>query len=163
MVVLKWILIVLFLLVVGVVACGQVGLFQGRMPNDLGVHDGRLKPPSATDNSVTSQAALYPDRLQATAARIDPLALRGTGPETIARIEALVKANDAARVVKVSPDYVYAQYTSRWLKFVDDVEFWYDPGTHAIQVRSASRIGEGDLGVNRKRIEAIRAALAAAS
>jgi uncharacterized protein (DUF1499 family) len=47
------------------------------------------------------------------------------------------------------------------MKFVDDVEFWYDPAARVIQVRSASRVGEGDLGVNRKRIEALRAALAA--
>ena len=48
------------------------------------------------------------------------------------------------------------------MKFVDDVEFWFDPKAQVIQVRSASRVGEGDMGVNRKRIEAVRAALAAA-
>jgi len=42
---------------------------------------------------------------------------------------------------------------------VDDVEFWFDPAANVIQVRSASRVGRGDLGVNRKRIEAVRAAL----
>ena len=44
------------------------------------------------------------------------------------------------------------------MKYVDDVEFWFDPAANAIQVRSASRVGRGDLGVNRKRIEAVRAA-----
>lgn len=46
------------------------------------------------------------------------------------------------------------------MKFVDDVEFWYDPVTQVIRVRSASRIWESDLGLNRKRTEAVRAALA---
>jgi len=47
------------------------------------------------------------------------------------------------------------------MKYVDDVEFWFDPAANAIQVRSASRGGRGDMGVNRKRIEAVRSALAA--
>ena len=45
------------------------------------------------------------------------------------------------------------------MRFVDDVEFWYDPATQAIAVRSASRIGRKDFGVNRARIEAIRGQL----
>ena len=66
-----------------------------------------------------------------------------------------------ARVVKSDTDYLYARYTTPLRKFVDDVEFWYDPVPRVIQVRSASRVGKGDMGVNRKRIEAVRAALAA--
>ncbi|MER2506834.1 MAG: DUF1499 domain-containing protein, partial [Azonexus sp.] len=46
--------------------------------------------------------------------------------------------------------------------FVDDVEFWFDPVTGTIQVRSASRIGRKDFGVNRQRVERLRARLAAA-
>jgi uncharacterized protein (DUF1499 family) len=52
------------------------------------------------------------------------------------------------------------KYTTRLLKFVDDVEFWFDPANEVIQVRSASRIGRSDLGVNRQRIEALRQRLA---
>jgi uncharacterized protein (DUF1499 family) len=44
--------------------------------------------------------------------------------------------------------------------FVDDVEFWFDPAAGVVQLRSASRVGRGDLGVNRQRIEAIRRRLA---
>ena len=65
-----------------------------------------------------------------------------------------------AKIVKSEADYFYAQYTTPLMKFVDDVEFWYDPVAQVVQVRSASRIGQSDLGVNRKRIEAVRAALA---
>lgn len=63
--------------------------------------------------------------------------------------------------MKSEPDYLYAQYTTPLMKYVDDVEFWFDPVKGAVQVRSASRIGQSDLGANRKRIEAVRAALAA--
>jgi len=47
------------------------------------------------------------------------------------------------------------------MRYVDDTEFWFDPGAGVVQVRSASRVGSSDLGVNRARIEAIRARLAA--
>lgn len=162
MLILKWVLIALVVVVLGAVGAGQAGLFQSTVPNDLGVRDGKLKPPSNTDNSVTSQAALYPDHPQRQYSDIAPLPLRGDGSATIAKIKSVVGAMDGAKIVKSDPDYLYAQYTTRLMKFVDDVEFWYDPAARVIQVRSASRVGKGDMGVNRKRIEAVREALAAA-
>lgn len=164
--ILKWILIVLAVVVIGAIGAGQAGLFRSTAPNDLGVREGKLKPPSDTDNSVTSQAAMYPDHPQRQYSDIAPLPLplpsRGDGPATIAKIKSLVAAMPGAKIVKSEPDYLYAQYTTRVMKFVDDVEFWYDPAARVIQVRSASRVGKGDMGVNRKRIEAVRAALAEA-
>ena len=162
MAILKWLVIVALVVVLGAVGAGQAGLYQSTAPNDLGVRDGRLKPPSNTDNSVTSQAALYPDHPQRAYSDIAPLALRGDGPATLAKLKTVVAGMDGAKIVKSEPDYLYAQYTTKWMKFVDDVEFWFDPTAGVIQVRSASRVGKGDMGVNRKRIEAVRAALAAA-
>lgn len=159
--ILKWLLVVLAVVVVGAIGAGQAGLFRSSAPTDLGVRAGKLKPPSTTDNSVSSQAALYPDNPHHQAAQIAPLPLRGDGPMTIAKIKGVVEATAGAKVVKSDPDYLYAQYTTALMKFVDDVEFWYDPTAQAIQVRSASRVGKGDMGVNRKRIEAVRAALTA--
>ncbi|MBL8301485.1 MAG: DUF1499 domain-containing protein [Ideonella sp.] len=160
--ILKWAVIVVVVLVIAVVLAGQAGLLKGRPPQDLGVRDGRLKPPSRTENSVTSQAALYPDAPQRAYAQIEPLPLRGDGPATLARLKAIVEATDGAAVVRSTPDYLYAQYTTRLMKFVDDVEFWIDPVAGVVQVRSASRLGQRDFGANRQRIEAVRAALAAA-
>ena len=127
---------------------------------DLGVQAGRLKAPSLTENSVSSQAGLYPDHPQRRYAETLPLALRGDGRATIAKLKGLVQATPGARLVKSEPDYLYAQYTTPVMKFVDDVEFWYDPEARTIQVRSASRLGKRDLGVNRARVEAVRKALA---
>ena len=163
MFVLKWLLILLVVAVVGAIGAGQAGLFMSSAPTDLGVHGGKLKPPSTTDNSVSSQVALYPDNPQRQAAQIAPLALRGDGPATVARIKSVVEAMAGAKVVKSDADYLYAQFTTPLMKFVDDAEFWYDPVAQVIQVRSASRVGAGDMGVNRKRIEAVRAALSASS
>jgi len=161
MLIVKWFVIVIVLLVVVALAAGQLGFLQGTPPADLGVRNGKLKPPSMTENSVTSQAALYPDHPQRKYADIAPLALKGDGPATLAKIKAIVDGMEGAQVVKSEPGYLYAQFTTKLMKYVDDAEFWFDPAANVIQVRSASRVGRGDLGVNRKRIEAVRAALEA--
>jgi uncharacterized protein (DUF1499 family) len=161
MFIVKWLVIVVLLLAVVAVTAGQLGFLQGTAPTDLGVRNGRLKPPSDTENSVTSQAALYADHPQRRYADIVPLPLKGDGPATLSRIKAIVEGMDGAKVVKSDPDYLYAQFTTKLMKYVDDVEFWFDPAAKAIQVRSASRVGRGDMGVNRKRIETVRAALEA--
>ena len=161
MLIIKWLAIVVLLVIVLAVAAGQLGFLQGTAPTDLGVRDGKLKPPSMTENSVTSQAALYSDHPQRKYADIAPLALKGHGPATLAKIKTIVEGMDGAKVVKSEPGYLYAQFTTQLMKYVDDVEFWFDPAANAIQVRSASRVGRGDMGVNRKRIEAVRAALEA--
>lgn len=159
MVILKWLLIVAALLLATALLAGQLGLLQGNPPDDLGVRDGRLKPPSKTPNSVSSQASLHPDHPMRAYADIAPLALKGDGPATLAKIKAVVQAMPGARVVKSEPHYLYVQFTTRLMKYVDDVEFWFDPAAQAVQVRSASRVGRKDFGVNRERVEAIRAAL----
>lgn len=161
MLIVKWIVIVIVVLVAGGIAAGQFGFLKGTPPTDLGVRDGRLKAPSNTDNSVSSQAGLYTDHPQRAYSSIAPLSLNGDGPATIAKIKAIVQATAGAAVVKSEPDYLYAQYTTPLMKYVDDVEFWFDPANDVMQVRSASRIGKSDMGANRKRVEALRAALAA--
>jgi len=162
MLVVKWIVIVVLVLVVGAIAAGQLGLIRGKAPTNLGVQQGKLKGLSSTDNSVSSQADLYPDHPQRQYSSIAPLALRGGGPATIAKLKGVVEAMSGAKLIGSAPDYLYAQYTTPLMKYVDDVEFWFDPSTNVIQVRSASRLGKSDLGLNRKRIEAVRAALAIA-
>ncbi len=161
MLILKWSLGVLLLVGLAVLVAGCAGAFGGRAPDDLGVRDGRLKPPSPTPNSVTSQAALYPDHPQRVRAAIDPILLRegDDGPRTIARICEVVERMPGAEIVTSRPDYLYARFTTRLMRYVDDVEFWFDPQAQRVELRSASRIGHGDLGANRQRIEAIRARL----
>jgi len=147
-----------FILPLLVLAAGQFGLFIGRSPSDLGVTEGKLKPPSRTPNSVSSQAGLWPDGDYAsTYASIEPLRVRGDSATAITRLRALLAAWPGARIVAEEPDYLRVEFMTRWLRFVDDAEFWLDPAAKAIQVRSASRAGSRDYGVNRRRIEAVRA------
>jgi uncharacterized protein (DUF1499 family) len=160
--IIKWLVGAIVVLALLAVAAGQLGYLQGTAPADLGVRNGKLKPPSATENSVTSQAALYPDHPQRFYSAVAPLPVKGDGPATMARIKSIVEGMAGAKVVKSETDYLYAQFTTQWMKFVDDVEFWFDPANNVIQVRSASRLGQRDMGVNRKRVDAVRAALAGA-
>jgi uncharacterized protein (DUF1499 family) len=159
-----WLLYVLYALVALVVAvfvAGQAGFLAGKEPPDLGIKDGKLKPPSRTENSVSSQAGLYPDHPMKAYAEIAPFKFTGDGRAAINRIKRIVETTEGARIVRAEPTYLYAQFQTRWLKFVDDVEFFADDDAKLVHVRSASRIGRGDLGVNRTRIEAIRARFAA--
>ena len=160
--IIKWIAIVFLVAVVGAIVAGQAGLLQGDTPKDLGVEQGKLKGLSSTENCVSSQADLYIDHPQRKYSSIAPLELHGDGPATIARLKNIVKGATGAKLITNNPDYLYAHYTSPLMKYVDDVEFWFDPNNNVIQVRLASRIGQSDLGVNRNRIEWARAALAAA-
>ena len=137
----------------------QLGALSGRRPDDLGVRDGRLKPPSQTPNSVSSQAALHPGHPQRVYAEIAPLPFKpGGAGASMDALAAVLAGMPGIRVVQQTPDYLYAQAQTRWLKFTDDLEFWANPARNALELRSASRLGRRDFGVNRERIEVIRAA-----
>ena len=159
---LKWIVIVVLLLVVAAILAGRLGWLQGRAPADLGVRDGRLKPPARTPNSVRRQAALYPDHPRHAEAQVEPLRYVGDGAAAMARLKAVVEAMPGAQVQRSEPGYLYATYTTPLMRYVDDVEFALDPAAGVIHVRSASRIGHGDQGLNRRRVEEIRERFAAA-
>lgn len=157
----------LLLILVGVVAAllagARLGLLNGQRPADLGVTNGRLKPPSLTRNSVSSQARLYPDHPQRSYAAVEPLPLRDrSAAASLQTLAAVLREMPGVTVVEQRPDYLYAQAQTRWLRFVDDVEFWVDPAAGVVEVRSASRLGREDFGVNRQRIDAVRAAYLAA-
>jgi len=161
MAILKWLFLGGLALAVLAVLAGQLGLLRGTAPADLGVQGGKLKRPSATPNSVTSQADLWPDHPMAANARIAPLALVGDGPATLARIKSIIATTPGAQLVTEKPDYLYATFSTRLMKYTDDVEFWLDPKASVVQVRSASRLGRRDFDANRSRIEAIRSQLGA--
>lgn len=157
--VLKWGGSGLAALVLLAMLAGQLGLWQGQAPDDLGLRNGRLKPPSTTANSVSSQADLWPGHPQHEAARIEPLALVGDGPATLQRLHDIVAAMPGARIVRFEGDYLRAEFTTPLMQFTDDAEFWLDREAGVVQVRSASRLGRSDLGANRRRVDLIRARL----
>ena len=81
------------------VLAARAGAFSGQPPTDLGVSDGRLKAPSRTPNSVSSQARMWPGHPMQDNAYIYPLALRGSGQDTLDRIGLAIQATPGARQV----------------------------------------------------------------
>ncbi len=148
--------VVVALVAVAVLAAGRAGLFAGTR-TALGIGDGQLMPCPSTPNCVASRA----DSADA-AHHIPPIAFRTEAQAAWTALAAAVRGAERAQIIDERPGYLRAEFASGVLGFVDDVEFQLDAGAKRIHVRSASRLGRGDFGVNRARIEAIRARLAAA-
>ena len=155
--VLKLVVVLIIGLLVMLWLAGQLGLLRGQPAAALGLRDGRLAPPSKTPNSVSSQASLYPEHPQHAYASIAPLAYTGDGQAAMRRLGTLLETCPGCELVTREPGYLYAQCSTRWLKFTDDLEFALDAAAGVIHLRSASRLGAGDFGVNRSRIQGLRA------
>lgn len=126
--------------------------FTAKPPETLGLTNGGLAPCPATPNCVSS-AATDPQHT------IRPFVL--DRPVTAAKEELRQAAARLPRATLITDrgNYLHYEFRSLVFRFVDDVEFHLDEATKLIQVRSASRVGHSDLGVNRRRVEAIRANL----
>jgi uncharacterized protein (DUF1499 family) len=120
-----------------------------RRPTNLGVTDGRLAPCPSTPNCVSTQAADEQHRMA-------PIPWDGSPEAAIQRIRSIVEAEHRTKIVTQGPDYIHAEFTSALFRFVDDVEFFIDTENGFVHFRSASRAGYSDLGVNRRRMNAIR-------
>jgi uncharacterized protein (DUF1499 family) len=119
-------------------------------PADLGVQaDGRLKDCPGTPNCVCSQASRDSDRLPA-------FTFEGDAKEAWQRLKTVILAEPRVKIVSESETYLHVEFTSLLFRFVDDVECLLDVEGRNIQVRSASRVGKSDLGVNRERVERLR-------
>ncbi|AFZ43407.1 hypothetical protein PCC7418_1205 [Halothece sp. PCC 7418] len=123
--------------------------FSGEQPKNLGVNKGSLSPCPQTPNCVSSQS-------KDVTHKVEPLTYNSSRKEALNKLKTMIEETDHAKIIEATSNYLYAQYTSRIMGFVDDVEFYLDPQENVIHVRSASRVGESDLGVNRRRIESIR-------
>jgi len=120
---------------------------KDRTGGNMGFHT--LKPCPKSPNCVSSRGDT--DRQ-----RMDPIPYTGSASGAKSRLTIVVRSMKGAEVVVERDDYVHAEFTSTFLRFVDDVEFWLDASAKVIHFRSASRIGYYDFGVNRRRMEAIR-------
>jgi uncharacterized protein (DUF1499 family) len=119
-------------------------MFSWRRPDNLGVRDGRLAPCKRSPNCVSSQT--HPSDLEHYV-----VPLHGS----MAAARDAVRAMPRTTIVEEKENYLYAEFRTKLLGYVDDVEFFFDG--QVIQVRSCSRLGRRDFGVNRKRVEALRA------
>lgn len=123
-----------------------------KKPDNLGVKDGRLAACPPSPNCVCSQ--------DGDEHAIEPFAFGGDAEAAWVRLKQVLAEYPRTKVVSESDGYLHAECTSLVFRFVDDVEFFLDREKGLIHVRSASRAGRSDLGVNRKRVEQMRQAFA---
>ncbi len=121
------------------------------VPTKLGVFFGYFKPCPESPNCVSSQATREEQK-------IAPISFVGTDRPTAYQVlSEVIDEMPRANVMVSRVDYVHVEFQTLWFGFRDDTEFALNDSTKVIDVRSASRLGKGDLGVNRKRVEEIRA------
>jgi uncharacterized protein (DUF1499 family) len=123
----------------------------GTMPM-LGIDSGKLKPCPGTPNCVSSMAT---DEKHF----IEPILISASPDDTRDIILKVLDEFSRVKVTETQSNYIRAEFTSLIFRFVDDVEFYFpesDSDVVRVDIRSASRVGRSDLGVNRKRMEAIR-------
>lgn len=118
---------------------------------NLGLVDGKLRPCPNTPNCVCSMEG-------APAHHVKPLAFVGEPDDAMSRLKAVLADQARIRLIAEETDYLHAECSSLVFRFVDDLEFHLDRPGKKINVRSASRAGKYDFGVNRRRVEAIRRA-----
>ena len=129
-------------------------MFSGKRPDNLGVKDGRLATCGRRLNCVSSQAD--PGDAQRYVA---PVPFKGSAAEAIAAARRAVESMARTRVVRAEGNYLHAEFRSKLMGYVDDLELTYDAQAGVLHVRSASRLGRRDFNVNRERVEALRARL----
>lgn len=147
------------LIILGVVAFFPLRWLVPRvspMPDNLGVENGRLTPCPNSPNCVSTQAT---DEQH----RIEPIAYEGETAVAHQKILTLLANDTSYTLISQTPTYIHAEARSNLWRFIDDVEFFFDEADGLIHFRSASRLGYGDAGANRQRLEELRTAFAQAN
>lgn len=121
----------------------------GETPETLGVRDGRLAACPDKPNCLCSDDTREGHDTE-------PLVFTGTAAEAWAALREVVEEHPKTRIVTDTGEYMHAEFTVSVFGFVDDVEFHLRAEEGIIALRSASRLGHSDLGVNRRRIEKLR-------
>lgn len=125
--------------------------------------NSRSRPAHAIGFS-DKQLAACPDRpncISTTAKRpeqrIAPFLVEEAPEGALATLETIIQSMPRSRIVSSREHYLHAEFRSRIFGFVDDVEFLIDESERAIHFRAAARVGDSDFGVNRSRMDKIRA------
>ena len=76
--------------------------------------------------------------------------------EPFEEIKSIIENSPRIEIVEINGDYLHAEATSKWMKYVDDLEVSFLPESNILLIRSESRVGESDLGVNKKRVDLLK-------
>jgi uncharacterized protein (DUF1499 family) len=125
---------------------------SGKRPANIGITDSGLAACPSSPNCVSSDA-------HDSSHGLPPFQLDAPPAEAWRISRELVSELPRTRIVKETSGYLHAECRSALLGFVDDLELHLRPSEGVIAVRSASRLGYSDLGVNRRRVEALRSSL----
>lgn len=124
----------------------------GNVPATLGISDAGLSPCPTSPNCVSSDG-------QDSEHQVAPLQLAGSALEAWTVAKEYLSNRPRTRIVTEKPDYLHAECRSTLFGFVDDLELHLRTSEEVIAIRSASRLGYSDLGVNRRRVEELRSEL----
>ena len=72
------------------------------------------------------------------------------------KIKSFIENTPRVEIVEINGDYLHAEATSKWMRYVDDLEVSFSPESNILLIRSESRVGESDLGVNQKRVNLLK-------
>jgi uncharacterized protein (DUF1499 family) len=122
---------------------------SGKTPGSIGVKDGKLAACPDKPNCVSSMTE---DKSHF----IEPFPYSGNSGKAKSVLLEIVKSQDRTKIISDSENYIHAEYRSKLFRFVDDVEFLIDDKAKTVHIRSASRLGYSDMGVNGKRVEGLR-------
>lgn len=131
---------------------GLKGVFTGTPPTTIGIHDTQLFDCPPSPNCVSSSAK-DDDHY------IAPIDYTAEADAVLDKLVAILQNQPRTEIMEQTDDYIRVEFTSRLMGFVDDAEFYFLPEGKTIAIRSAARLGESDLGVNRRRLEQFRLAL----
>lgn len=76
--------------------------------------------------------------------------------EPFEEIKSIIENTPRTKIVEINGDYLHAEATSKWMKYVDDLEVSFVPDSNILLIRSESRVGDSDLGVNKKRVDLLK-------
>ncbi|MDG2407972.1 MAG: DUF1499 domain-containing protein [Pirellulales bacterium] len=117
-------------------------------PGNLGLTDGKLGGCPSSPNCVSSES-------NDAAHRVAPIEFTGSLADAKEQLIHIVDQLPRTRLVTEQENYLHFECRSKIFRFIDDLEFYIDAKSKSIQMRSASRIGYSDLGVNRDRVNKI--------
>ena len=131
---------------------GAIAGIHGSRPEIVGIESSQLNLCPNRRNCVCSQNQSPPHFIK-------PLKGLGRVQTAFQLLKTILETTNRCQVITTTPTYLYAEFRTPLLRFIDDVEFLLTTSEDVIHVRSASRVGYWDLGVNRRRIERIRVKL----
>ena len=122
---------------------------SGSMPSNLGLTNGKLAPCPNAPHCVSSQST---DK----AKKMEPFSYTTSKEQAQEKLITILRSMKRTEVITIEDNYLHAECKSAIFRYVDDVEFYFDPEQKIIHFRSSSRLGYYDVGVNRRRMEKIR-------